>query len=364
MPQLAEPLTLATTSMLKNRLALAPLTNQQSEEDGTVSEDDLRWFEQLAGGGFSLLTTAAANVQPNGRSFANQLGIYDDRHIEGLTTMAEIAHRHGALAVVQLHHGGMFARQDLIGSDALVGPSSDEESGTRALTSAEVEDLRDAFVAGAVRAERAGFDGIELHGAFGFILTAFLSPATNRRNDQYGGDPAGRSRLLREIVEGIRAACGPDFNIGLRLNLSGQDQHLRELRDVVATFLKGELVDYFDLVVRDLDVRVEVGPYAGDVLVDLFTGLPRGATRVGVSGGIMSAAAAQRALDRGSDFVFVASGAVVHHDFAHQALANPAYETPHPPLPAAFFRDQGRSRAFVEYLDESLGFVEANPEAA
>jgi len=123
MPQLADPLTLATTSMLKNRLALAPLTNQQSNEDGTASEDDLRWFEQLAAGGFSLLTTAAANVQSNGKSFKHQLGIYDDRHVEGLAAMAEIAHRYGALASVQLHHGGMFARQDLIGSEPLVGPS-------------------------------------------------------------------------------------------------------------------------------------------------------------------------------------------------------------------------------------------------
>jgi len=357
MPQLADPLTLATTSMLKNRLALAPLTNQQSNEDGTASEDDLRWFEQLAAGGFSLLTTAAANVLPNGKSFTNQLGIYDDRHVEGLAAMAEIAHRHGALASVQLHHGGMFANQDLIGSEFLVGPSDDEASGARALTLAEVEELRDAFIAAAVRAERAGFDGIELHGAFGFILTAFLSPVLNRRTDRYGGDPAGRSRLLREIVEGIRAACGPDFNIGLRLSLSGQDPHLPELRDVVADLLDGSLVDYLDLVVRNLDVRAEAGPYDGEVLLDLFTGLPRAATRVGVSGDMMSASSAQRALDRGSDFVFVASGAVVHHDFAHQALADPAYETPRPPLPAAFFRDQGRSPAFVEYLDESLGFV-------
>jgi hypothetical protein len=80
---------------------------------------------------------------------------------------------------------------------------------------------------------------------------------------------------------------------------------------------------------------------------------------VGISGDMMSAANAQRALDHGSDFAFVASGAVAHHDFAHLALADPAYETPRPPLPAAFFLAQGRSLAFVKYLDESLGFVEA-----
>ncbi|TAP42913.1 NADH:flavin oxidoreductase [Arthrobacter sp. S39] len=356
---LTDPLTLATGSVLENRFALAPLTNQQSNDDGTASEHDLHWFGQLAAGGYSMLTTAAANVQSNGKSFAGQLGIYDDRHIAGLSAMAEIAHRHGALASVQLHHGGAFARHDLIGSGALVGPSDDESTGARALTLPEVEQLRDDFVTAAACAQRADFDGIELHGAFGFILSAFLSPETNRRTDHYGGNPDGRSRLLREIIEGIRASCGSGFHIGLRLALSGQDPHLPELRDMVAVFLERGLVDYLDLVVRSLDTRVEVGLHTGELLVDLFTDLPRGTTLVGVSGDVMSAAGAQRALDHGSDFVFVASGAVVHHDFPQRALADQAYETPRPPLPASFFRDQGRSPAFVDYLEESLGFVEA-----
>lgn len=360
MPHLTDPLTLATGSVLENRFALAPLTNQQSNEDGTASEHDLHWFEQLAAGGYSMLTTAAANVQSNGKSFTGQLGIYDEHHIAGLSAMAEIAHRHGTLASVQLHHGGAFARPHLIGSETLVGPSDDEGTGARALTLPEVEQLRDDFIAAAERAQRAGFDGVELHGAFGFILSAFLSPDMNRRTDRYGGDPEGRSRLLREIIEGIRASCGSAFHIGLRLALSGQDPHLPELRDIVTVFLKRDLVDYLDLVVRSLDTRVEVGIYTGKVLVDLFTDLPRGKTRVGISGDVMSTAGAQRALDHGSDFVFVASGAVIHHDFPKRALSDEAYETPRPPLPAAFFHDQGRSPAFVNYLEGSLGFVEAH----
>lgn len=360
MPILTDPLTLSAGSVLQNRFALAPLTNQQSHEDGTASEHDLHWFEQLAVGGYSMLTTCATNVQANGKSFTGQLGIYNEHHIAGLSAMAEIAHRQGALASVQLHHGGAFARQDLIGSGPLVGPSDDAGTGARALTLLEVEQIRDAFIAAAERAQRAGFDGVELHAAFRFILSAFLSPDTNRRTDHYGGDPEGRSRLLREIIEGIRASCGSAFHIGLRLALSGQDPHLPELRDMVAVFLERDLVDYLDLVVRSLDARVEVGLYTGEVLVDLFTDLPRGITRVGISGDVMSTAGAQRALDHGSDFVFVASGAVIHHDFPQRALSDHAYETPRPPLPASFFRDQGRSPAFVDYLEESLGFVEAH----
>ena len=297
MPILTDPLTVATGSVLQNRFALAPLTNQQSHEDGTASEHDLHWFEQLAASGYSLLTTCATNVQTNGKSFAGQLGIYNEHHIAGLSTMAEVAHRHGALASVQLHHGGAFARPDLIGSGALVGPTDDESTGARALTLPEVGQLRDDFIAAATRAQRAGFDGVELHGAFGFILSAFLSPETNRRTDHYGGDPEGRSRLLREIIEGIRATCGPGFHIGLRLALSGQDPQLPELRDMVAVFLERNLVDYLDLVVRSLDTRVEVGPHTGELLVGFFTDLPRGTTLVGISGDVMSAAGAQRALD-------------------------------------------------------------------
>ncbi|MET3934713.1 NADH:flavin oxidoreductase [Arthrobacter sp. OAP107] len=360
MPHLTDPLTLATGSVLKNRFTLAPLTNQQSNEDGTASEHDLHWFEQLAAGGFTMLTTCATNVQSNGKSFTGQLGIFDDRHIPGLSAMAEIAHRRGALASVQLHHGGMFARQDLIGSGPLVGPSDDESSGARALTLPEVEQLRDDFIAAAGRAERAGFDGVELHGAFGFIPGGVPIPGQESPHGSLRRKPGRTLCLLREIIEGIRATCGPGFHIGLRLALSGQDPHLPELQDTVAVFLEHELVDYLDLVVRNLGTRVEVGLHTGQVLVDLFTDLPRGITRVGVSGDVMSAAGAQRALDQGSDFVFVASGAVVHHDFPHRALADQAYETPRPPLPASFFRNQGRSPAFVEYLDGSVGFVDAH----
>ena len=219
-------------------------------------------------------------MQTNGRSFTNQLGIYDDRHIEGLTAMAEIAHRHGALASVQLHHGGMSAAKIFIGSKLSRAPPT---RGPRALERdlAEVEDLRDDLHRRSRRAERAGFDGIELHEhRVHPDGVPFARPHT--AHGRYLRDPSGRSRLLREIQRGIRATCGPDFNIGLRLALSGQDAHLPELRDVVIAFLERYLVDYFDLVVRNLDVRVEVGPFARAAAVDLFTRSPE--SRVSVTG--------------------------------------------------------------------------------
>jgi 2,4-dienoyl-CoA reductase-like NADH-dependent reductase (Old Yellow Enzyme family) len=214
-------LALARGPALKNRFVLAPLTNQQSNEDGTASEYDVAWLARCAKGGFALTMTCAAHVQAVGKAFPGQLGVFSDRHLNGLARLAAVIGSNGSISSVQLHHGGCRARPD--GGVQPVGPSDESSTGARALPIDEVEALRDDFVAAAKRTEKAGFDGVEVHAAFGWILCQFLSPTINRRTDRYGGDLQGRSRLIFEIIEGIRAECRPDFQIGLRLrwNVTG-----------------------------------------------------------------------------------------------------------------------------------------------
>ena len=122
----------------------------------------------------------------------------------------------GSVSAIQLHHAGYRSPSDLV--PVPVGPSDDLETGARALTLDEVVELREDFILAALRAQRAGFDGAELHGAHGYVLAQFLSAEDNRRTDEYGGDLVGRSRLLREVVSGIRSRCGEDFQLGLRLS--------------------------------------------------------------------------------------------------------------------------------------------------
>ena len=121
------------------------------------------------------------------------------------------------MAIVQLHHAGIRSPEDLIGTTP-VGPSDDKDTGARGLTGGEVEQLTEDFILAALRAEKAGFDGVELHGAHSYILCEFLSAENNRRDDQWGGSLDNRARLLRDIIAGVRKRCRPDFTLGVRLS--------------------------------------------------------------------------------------------------------------------------------------------------
>ena len=180
------PLTFSHGPAMKNRFMLAPLTNCQSHPDGVLSDEEFRWLTMRAQGGFGLTMTCAAHVQREGQGFPGQLGVFADKHLPGLTRLAAAIRAAGSLSAVQLHHAGMRSPKELIG-EAPHCPSEDAETGSRALTTGEVEQLTEDFIAAAVRADTAGFDGVELHGAHGYILCQFLSPETNRRDDRYGG---------------------------------------------------------------------------------------------------------------------------------------------------------------------------------
>ena len=210
------PLSFRHGPAMKNRFMLAPLTNLQSHADGTLSDDEFRWLTYRAQGGFGLTMTCAAHVQAVGQGFPGQLGVFSDAHLPGLTRLASAIRAAGSLSSVQLHHAGMRSPTDLVGQP--VAPSDDAETGARALSTAEVEQLIEDFITAAVRAQTAGFDGVEIHGAHGYILAQFLSPETNRRTDRFGGSLENRMAPILEIIAGIRARCRPDFQLGLRLS--------------------------------------------------------------------------------------------------------------------------------------------------
>src|SRR5512146_2444674 len=167
--RLSDSLPLRRGPALQNRMMLAPLTNQQSHADGTLSDAEFRWLTMRAEGGFALTMTCAAHVQKGGQAFAGQLGIWSEAHVPGLSRLAAAIRAAGSVSAVQLHHGGRRTEPELSGEPRRA-PWDDAETGATALTTAEVERLRDDFIAAALRAERAGFDGVELHGAHGYML--------------------------------------------------------------------------------------------------------------------------------------------------------------------------------------------------
>jgi 2,4-dienoyl-CoA reductase-like NADH-dependent reductase (Old Yellow Enzyme family) len=352
MPQtaaLSDPLPMCHGPAWANRIELAPLTNWQSHADGTLGDDEYRWLTMRARGGFGMVMSCAAHVQAGGQGFPGQLGVWSDMHLPGLTRLADGIRAGGSVSCLQLQHSGRRADVSLTGQPA-VAPWDDTETGARALATGEVEQLVQDFIAAARRAEQAGFDGVELHGAHGYLLAQFLDAEHNQRGDRYGGSLDNRTRILFELIAGIRAATGPQFQLGLRLSPERFGITLPEALALARQVLADGRLDYLDMSLWDCFKPPRDPAFAGRPLIDHFALLERGSTRLGVAGKIMDADTAQRCLDSGADFVLVGRGAMLHHDFARRALRDAQYRTPALPVSRAHLEAEGLGPAFLHYV--------------
>jgi 2,4-dienoyl-CoA reductase-like NADH-dependent reductase (Old Yellow Enzyme family) len=340
---------------MKNRFMLAPMTNKQSHEDGTLSDDEFHWLSLRAQGQFGLVMTCAANVQFSGRCWPGQLGIYADEQIPGHQRLAQKIQEYGSLAVVQLHHGGMRSPQDAIGGERPVCPSDNEKHNARALSLAEVEQLRDDFIAAAVRAQRAGYDGVEVHGAHGYILTQFLSREINHRKDRYGGSLENRARLLFEIVEGIRATCGSSFLLGVRLSPERFGMDTEEVKTLSQQLIDSGLIDFLDLSLWD--VFKESG-IADKSLLAYTTDLDRKGVKLTVAGKIHGSEEVRQVMEAGIDFVTIGKSAILHHDFPIRVVEDPTFRPVQTPVSEAHLRQEGLGDKFIDYMKAWPGFVE------
>ncbi len=350
------PLTLSHGPALKNRFMLAPLTNLQSHPDGVLSDDEFRWLTYRAEGGFGLTMTCAAHVQAKGQGFPGQLGIFDDKHLPGLTRLAAALNKTGTHSVAQLHHAGMRSPKELI-SEAPVCPSDNEEFGARAMTGDEVKGAFDAFVSAAKRAEKAGFNGVELHGAHGYLIGQFISGEVNLREDEWGGPYENRVKLLMDLIDVVRSECGKDFSLGVRLSPERFGMDLAEIRRLAEEIMTGGKVDYLDMSLWDTFKEPAEEAFKDKPLVDWFTDLKRGNCRLGAAGKLTTGEACQKALESGLDFVVVGRGAILHHDFPEKVAADPGFTPIALPVPEAHLRAEGLGDAFVAYMKTWKGFV-------
>lgn len=358
MPQLLEPLSFTRGPDMKNRFMLAPLTNCQSHEDGVLSDDEYHWLTLRAKGGFGLTMTCAAHVQAVGQGFPGQLGIWSDHHHDGLVRLATKIKSEGSVSIVQLHHAGMRSPAELIGQ-APVCPSDDADTGSRALSTAEVKQLVEDFIVGAQRAEKAGFDGVELHGAHGYILCQFFSEETNKRSDEYGGSAENRWRILFEIMDGIRQRCGGQFMLGLRLSPERFGLKLAEVAGMAERLMTQGQLDFLDMSLWDCFKEPTEEEHKGRPLIDFFTGLERGDTRLGVAGKIRTPQEAEKVLATGVDWVMLGRAAILHHDFPLRYAADSSFQPVSVPVSGQYLRDEGLSDTFVTYMNNFPGFVEA-----
>ena len=241
---------------LKNRLVMAPLTRQVAELDGTPTDEMAAYYARRARGGIGLIISEGTyEIDELGcKAYLSQPGIANDKHIEGWKKTTEAVHAFGTPIICQLMHGGRVSDpRCLFLGESSVSASSTQSEGwvlytdnydefndrgiqgdwpkvvfppARALTLAELEQVADGFALGAARSIKAGFDGVEVHGANGYLLHQFINPKTNFRKDDYGGTPENNVRFAKLVCQKVRDAIGPDKLITLRLSQDGVDDFM------------------------------------------------------------------------------------------------------------------------------------------
>jgi 2,4-dienoyl-CoA reductase-like NADH-dependent reductase (Old Yellow Enzyme family) len=336
---------------------LAPLTNRQSHEDGTLSDEELRWLTMRAKGQFGVVMTCASHIQEIGKGFPGQLGIWSDAHIDGHTRLTTSIKQEGSLAVIQLHHAGMRSPLDII-KESPVCPSENTEFGARELSLSEVEQLRDDFILAALRAQKCGYDGVEIHGAHGYIIAQFLSGEINKRTDQYGGSLANRCRILNEILSGVREQCGRSFLIGVRLSPEKFGMNLAEVKTICKNLITDGNIDFLDISLWDCFKIPEGDANHHKTLLDHFTEIAREEVKLTVAGKIRSGKDANAILQANVDFITVGRSGILHHDFPKLVIDNPNFTPTKTPVSATYLAKEGLSPTFIDYMGNWPGFVQ------
>ncbi|MFI5297155.1 MAG: tRNA-dihydrouridine synthase [Polyangiales bacterium] len=356
-----DSLTFRNGTRAKNRVFLAPLTNSQSHADGTLSEDEHRWIEARAKGGFGVVETCASHVARDGQGWPGELGIFDDELLPGLTRLATTISSQGALGLVQIFHGGVRSPSRLSGQQPWSASTwADATPGFEAPRAATESDIHSAvahFRDAAVRAHRTGFQGVELHGAHGYLLSQFLSTTMNLRRDAWGGSIENRARLIRECTRAVRAAVPARFVVGVRLSPEdfGQARGLDLDESLqVARWLADDGIDFLHLSLwdwtRNTAKRPEVHP------IGLFRSAVGDEVKIVAAGKIWTRRDAEAVIALGADAVALGRSGIANPDWPTR-IADATWEPKRPPLTEAELMDRAVSPGFVKYLRNFKGFV-------
>lgn len=308
--------------ILKNRWVLAPMTTYSSHDDGRIADDELEYLRVRAGG-FGLVMTAACCVHPHGKAFPGQWACDRDEMLESLASVAEVIRAEGSKSVLQIHHGGRACLSSLIGRPAMSAsavPFPRESAETPvAMTSEEIEEAIEAYGHACRRAEQAGFDAVEIHGANTYLIQQFVSPHSNQREDAYGQD---RLLFSAHVVENCLAKVSPGYPVGYRfspeepwelgITLDQTDALVERLSNTNLTFLHVSLGSY------------DQGSIRGDgdepVITRLNKKIAGRMPLIGV-GGVDSEQRANACLGLGADLVAVGKASILNPDFPRKPSA-------------------------------------------
>jgi len=264
--KLFESFALTPDIELRNRIIMAPMTTWSANPDGTVSEQELNYIRQRVNG-IGLVITGCTHVQENGIGFTNEFAAFDDRFVPSLKKLAQAAKSGGAPAILQIFHAGnkaipdLIPNADVISASALKTPTSsfvDSQMMSRALSHDEVLEVIHAFGETTHRAIEAGFDGVELHGAHGFLIQNFFSPLFNQRQDEWGGSLEKRMHFPLEIVKEVKRVikqyAKKPFALGYRISVEEYDENGLRIGDslqLIDCFIDSG-IDYLHVSLTDI----------------------------------------------------------------------------------------------------------------
>lgn len=352
---------------LRNRFVVAPMTTSQSGADGAPSDADARWLGRLCDDGYGLVITCAAAVSKTSIAFHRQLSFGDEALVPALTSLTAQLRRPNQLLVAQLCHGGSRAIPSLTGRpaasasryelpiDGFVPPLE--------LTTREIEGIIDDFATAAERAARAGFDGVEVHGANGYLQTQFTSTMTNRRTDAWGGSLENRGRFARECVRAIRARVPRNFVVGYRMSFEGfgpetgldLDENVQLLRWLADDGISWGHLSHFQVAAR-------TQKYPDRFLVSYVReGVGAGVPLIS-AGSVHSRADAEQALALGADLVSVARAAIGNDRVPERLAQGEALAWT--PFPRQRLKALAVSDAFIDYMTHTTPVNSLNIVAA
>ncbi|MAJ44758.1 MAG: hypothetical protein CMF96_08480 [Candidatus Marinimicrobia bacterium] len=350
-----------TNKKIENRTVLAAMTNKQSHENGIISDDEIKWLLMRAKGGFGIITTAATNVSKEAKAWSGEFGVYDDFHIPNLKKLTSAIHQTKSLIFAQLFHGGMKSPQRITGyiplSASELNCNESATGKTKKASCIDIKKIINDFTMSAVRCHEAGFNGIELHAAHGYLISQFLGKKTNLRYDNWGGSLKKRAKLLVEILRSIKKHTPESFIIGVRISPEIEQLGI-ELNDSIKLvgILKNEVIDFIHL--SCWDVFAKSGPSIRnqrtftEIIIDSYKNLPT----IISTGNIWSSLDAHNLLKQGADLVGVGRVAIGHPNWAYN-ISNLNYNPQRPPFSINELEKANLNRTFISYMKNWNNFV-------
>jgi 2,4-dienoyl-CoA reductase-like NADH-dependent reductase (Old Yellow Enzyme family) len=340
---------------LKNHLAVAPMTTTQSNADGSISKSESDWLVRLSEDNYGMVITCAASISDTSTAFYNQLSLGHDKNIPELKKVADKMKQNGSVNIVQLCHAGSRAIEALThekphSASSYEMPMIPDFIPPKELSVEQINQIIIDFAKACARAEKAGFDGVEFHGANGYLFTQFISRMTNLRKDNYGGSLENRARFAREVVQACRNAVSDDFIIGFRISFenAGLETGLDIDENIqIVNWLTEDGIDYIHM--SHLDFTSNSAKYPEqNALQYVKCNISNSIPLIGV-GGITNVSSAVQAMEFGADIIAIGRAAIGNKDLPK--LFEKGEELPlQNPFSESSLIELGISRDFISYL--------------